>query len=266
MSDILQRILARKTREVAERSAQQPLAQLSQRCLDLPAARGFAAAMEARIDAGEPAVIAEIKRASPSKGVIRSDFDVAAIARSYAGHGATCLSVLTDSEFFQGSSASLREARAACDLPVLRKDFIVDPWQVYEARAMGADCVLLIAAAVGDSALLELTLLSAELGMDALVEVHDEDELERALAVPAPLIGINNRDLRSFRTNIDTSIELRDQVPYDRLLVTESGIRSTDDVARLREAGIDAFLVGEAFMRSDDPGLALERLFFATSD
>jgi indole-3-glycerol phosphate synthase len=239
MSDILQRILERKTEEIAERSARLPVAELAARCADLPGTRGFAAAMEAKIDADLPAVIAEVKKASPSKGVIRADFDPAAIARSYAAGGAACLSVLTDADFFHGSEAFLREA-----------------------RAIGADCILLIVAALDDTTLLELTLLAAELDLDVLVEVHDAAELERALAVPAPLIGINNRDLRSFTTSLDTSIDLRDQVPYDRLLVTESGIRTPDDVARLREAGVDAFLVGEAFMRAADPGAELKRLFF----
>jgi indole-3-glycerol phosphate synthase len=263
MSDILQRILARKTEEIAERSARLPVAELAARCADLPGTRGFAAAMEAKIDADLPAVIAEVKKASPSKGVLRADFQPADIARSYAAGGAACLSVLTDADFFHGSEAFLREARAACKLPILRKDFTVDPYQVYEARAIGADCILLIVAALDDMALLELTLLAAELDMDVLVEVHDAAELERALAVPAPLIGINNRDLRSFATSLDTSIDLRDQVPYDRLLVTESGIRTAADVTRLREAGVDAFLVGEAFMRAEDPGAELKRLFFS---
>jgi indole-3-glycerol phosphate synthase len=262
MSDILQRILARKTEEIAERSARLPVTELAARCADLPGTRGFAAAMEAKIDADLPAVIAEVKKASPSKGVLRADFHRADIARSYAAGGAACLSVLTDADFFHGSETFLREARAACALPILRKDFTVDPYQVYEARAIGADCILLIVAALDDMALLELTLLAAELDMDVLVEVHDAAELERALAVPAPLIGINNRDLRSFATSLDTSIDLRDQVPYDRLLVTESGIRTAADVTRLREAGVDAFLVGEAFMRAEDPGAELKRLFF----
>ena len=263
MSDILQRILVRKTEEIAEREARLPLDELAARCADLPDTRGFAAAMEARIDDGDPAVIAEVKKASPSKGVIRDDFDPARIAKAYAKAGAACLSVLTDKDFFQGSEAFLKAAREACTLPVLRKDFTVAPYQVYESRVIGADCILLIVAALEDDALLELALLAAELGMDVMVEVHDADELDRALAVPASLIGINNRNLRTFRTSIDTSMDLRDYVPYDRILVTESGIRSPEDVERLREAGIEGFLVGEAFMRAPDPGAELKRLFFS---
>ncbi|HET7266632.1 MAG TPA: indole-3-glycerol phosphate synthase TrpC [Oleiagrimonas sp.] len=263
MPDILQRILARKSDEVAERSARVPLDELMGRCVDLAPTRGFAAAMETRIERDEPAVIAEIKKASPSKGLIRPDFDPASIARSYEKAGATCLSVLTDAEFFQGSTDYLKLARDACKLPVLRKDFIVDAYQVYEARLMGADCILLIVAALEDGPLLDLTMLAAELDMDVLVEVHDGEELERALGLPAPLIGINNRNLRTFKTSLDTSEDLRDVVPYDRTLVTESGIREPADVRRMREAGIDAFLVGEAFMRADDPGSELKRLFFS---
>jgi indole-3-glycerol phosphate synthase len=261
MSDVLQRILARKVEEIAERSARVPLAELSARIADLPDTRGFATAIEAAIEDGRPAVIAEVKKASPSQGVIRPDFDPAAIARSYAAGGATCLSVLTDADFFQGSETYLQQARAACELPVLRKDFTIDPYQVYEARAIGADCILLIAAALDDAALLELCLLAADLDLDVLVEVHDGEELERALGVPAPLIGINNRNLRTFEVSLNTSVDLRDLVPYDRLLVAESGIRTLDDVARLRDAGIDAFLVGESFMRAVDPGHELARLF-----
>ncbi|HEX7342123.1 MAG TPA: indole-3-glycerol phosphate synthase TrpC [Rhodanobacteraceae bacterium] len=262
MADILQRILARKSEEVAERSAQLSLDELMRLCVDLPPTRGFAAAVEARIENDEPAVIAEIKKASPSKGIIRPDFDPVHIARSYEKAGATCLSVLTDTEFFQGSADYLKMARDACKLPVLRKDFIVDAYQVYEARQMGADCILLIVAALEDGPLLDLTMLAAELDMDVLVEVHDGEELERALALPAPLIGINNRNLRTFNTSLDTSATLRDVVPYDRTLVTESGIREPADVERMRDAGIDAFLVGEAFMRVKDPGTELRRLFF----
>ncbi|HET7332167.1 indole-3-glycerol phosphate synthase TrpC, partial [Dyella sp.] len=241
MADILQRILTRKSEEVAERSARVSLDELMARCADLPATRGFAAAVEARIEQDQPAVIAEIKKASPSKGLIRPDFDPARIARSYEKAGAACLSVLTDAEFFQGSTDYLKLAREACKLPVLRKDFIVHAYQVYEARLIGADCILLIVAALDDGPLLELTMLAAELDMDVLIEVHDGEELERALALPAPLIGINNRNLRTFDTSLDTSASLRDIVPYDRTLVTESGIRTPEDVERLRDAGIDAF-------------------------
>lgn len=261
MTDILNRILARKAEEVAERQARLPLAELVARIHDLPDTRGFAAAMEAKIAAGEPAVIAEVKKASPSKGVIRPDFDPAAIARSYEKGGAACLSVLTDSDFFQGSEAFLQQARAACSLPVLRKDFIIDPYQVHEARAIGADCVLLIVSALDDDVLLQLSLQAAELDLDVLCEVHDEEELERALALPVPLIGVNNRNLRSFETSLETSLRLQELMEYDRILVAESGIRTPDDVAQLREGGINAFLVGEAFMRAADPGAELKRLF-----
>jgi len=263
MEDILQHILARKIEEIRERSAQIGLAELSARVADLPPTRGFAAALEAKVEAGSPAVIAEVKKASPSKGVIRADFDPAAIARSYAAGGAACLSVLTDADFFQGSEAYLQQARAACDLPVLRKDFTIDPYQVYEARAIGADCILLIVAALGDASLLELALLAAELDLDVLVEVHDEDELERALEIPAPLIGVNNRNLSTFETSLDTTLRLQGRIDDGRLLVTESGIHTPADVARMRAAGVGAFLVGEAFMRAADPGAELARLFRA---
>jgi indole-3-glycerol phosphate synthase len=206
-------------------------------------------------------VIAEVKKASPSKGVIRADFHPAQIARSYERGGAACLSVLTDVDFFQGSDAYLQQARAACALPVLRKDFVIDDYQVYEARTLGADCVLLIVAALGDAALAELSGLALELGMDVLVEVHDIDELERALQVPVPLVGINNRNLRTFEVSLDTTLAMRDMVPKDRLLVTESGIVTPQDVALLRSHGVEAFLVGEAFMRAPDPGSELARLF-----
>ncbi|WP_108470655.1 indole-3-glycerol phosphate synthase TrpC [Rhodanobacter thiooxydans] len=261
MTDILNRILARKAEEVAERRARLPEAELIARIADLPGTRGFAAAIEAKIDAGLPAVIAEVKKASPSKGLIRKDFDPAGIAKSYAAAGAACLSVLTDSDFFQGSEAFLQQAREACSLPVLRKDFIIDAYQVYEARAIGADCILLIVSALDDDVLLQLSLLAAELDLDVLCEVHDEDELERALALPVPLIGVNNRNLRSFETSLETSLALQELVEYDRVLVAESGIHTPEDVARLREGGIQAFLVGEAFMRAEDPGAELRRLF-----
>lgn len=261
MSDILTRILARKLDEVRERSARMPARELSARIADASPTRGFRTALDARIAAGRAAVIAEIKKASPSRGVIRADFRPADIARSYAAHGAACLSVLTDIDFFQGADAYLVAARAACALPALRKDFVIDEYQVYEARALGADCVLLIVAALDDARLAEFAALAQDLGMDALVEVHDEAELERALATSAPLIGINNRDLRTFKTALDTTLQLRGRVPSDRLLVTESGIHSPADVSRMRAAGVHAFLVGEVFMRAQEPGAELARLF-----
>jgi len=260
-SDILQRILARKAQEIEARNAALPLRELSARCSDLPDTRGFAAALEAKIEAGQAAVIAEIKKASPSAGVIRADFDPAAIARSYEVGGAACLSVLTDMDFFQGCDAYLQQARAACALPVLRKDFTIDAYQVYEARALGADAILLIVAALGDAALLELALLAADLDLDVLVEVHDQAELERALEIPAPLVGINNRNLRTFETRIETTLNLRERVPDERVLVSESGIRTPEDVKRLRAAGVHAFLIGEGFMRAAEPGKELARLF-----
>ncbi|TKR29666.1 indole-3-glycerol phosphate synthase TrpC [Luteimonas gilva] len=261
--DVLQKILQRKAEEVAERSARRSLDEIKAMAADGPPVRGFAAAIEAKIAAGHPAVIAEVKKASPSKGVIRADFDPAAIARSYEAGGAACLSVLTDVDFFQGADDYLRQAREACALPALRKDFAIDPWQVYEARALGADCVLLIVAALDDARLAALSDLALALGMDVLVEVHDMDELERALQVPAPLLGINNRSLRSFEVSLDTTLSLKHAVPGDRRLVTESGIATADDVRKMRGAGVDAFLVGESFMRERDPGAALQRLFFA---
>ena len=261
MPDILTRILARKAEEIAERTARLPLADLTARIADLPETRGFAAAIEAKIDAGLPAVIAEVKKASPSKGIIRPDFDPAAIARSYEAGGAACLSVLTDKDFFHGSEDFLKQARDACSLPVLRKDFVIDPYQVYEARVIGADCILLIVAALDDEQLEALSLLAADLDLDVLCEVHDEEELERALNLPVPLIGVNNRNLRTFETTIDTSIRLQAMIDYDRILVSESGIHTHDDIERLQDAGINAFLVGEAFMRADEPGAELKRLF-----
>ena len=260
--DILQKILARKAEEVALRLAARPLAQMQALAADMPAPRGFAAAIEARIAAGAPAVIAEVKKASPSKGVIRPDFQPAQIAASYEAGGAACLSVLTDVDFFQGADAYLQQARAACALPVLRKDFTIDPWQVHEARALGADCILLIVAGLSDGQLAELSGIALQLGLDVLVEVHDIDELERAIQVPAPLLGINNRSLRTFEVSLETTLSLQGAVPRDRRLVTESGIHTADDVARMRAAGIEAFLVGEAFMREPDPGQALRRMFF----
>jgi indole-3-glycerol phosphate synthase len=264
MSGILETILARKAAEVAERGARVPLPELAARVADAPATRGFAHAIAAQLGAGRPAVIAEIKKASPSKGVIRADFDPASIARSYAAGGATCLSVLTDVDFFQGSDAYLQQARAACALPVLRKDFTIDAYQVYEARALGADCILLIVAALDDVQLQDLTTLALGLDLDVLVEVHDIDELERAVQVPAPLLGINNRNLRTFEVSLDTTLALKDAVPRDRILVTESGIVTPEDVGRMRSADVGAFLVGETFMRAADPGRALQCLFFPT--
>jgi len=263
MHNILQRILARKREEVDERRARMPLTELRARIADASPARGFADALRTRIERGEPAVIAEVKKASPSKGVIRAEFDPAAIARRYEAGGAACLSVLTDVDFFQGADEYLVAAREACTLPVLRKDFIVDEYQLHEARALGADAVLLIAAALDDAQLAGFAALAAELGLDALAEVHDATELERVLRLPLPLVGVNNRDLRTFGVSLDTTLALKDRLPADRVLVTESGIAAPADVARMRDAGVHAFLVGEAFMREADPGEALRRLFFA---
>ena len=261
MSDILQRILTRKAEEVRERRASVPLQALSARASAAPPPRGFRAALQAQLDAGAAAVIAEVKKASPSKGVMRADFQPAQIARSYQDGGAACLSVLTDVDFFQGADAYLLQARAACALPVLRKDFVIDAYQIHEARALGADCILLIVAALDDAQLADFSALAHALGMDVLVEAHDAEELGRALATPAGLIGINNRNLRTFETALDTTLALRARVPADRLLVTESGIHTPADVARMRSAGVHAFLVGEAFMRAADPGAELRRLF-----
>ena len=261
VTDILQRILARKRAEIDERRARVGDAGLVRSLAGASRVRGFGDALRAKIAAGRPAVIAEIKKASPSKGVMRADFHPADIARSYAAAGAACLSVLTDVDFFHGADDYLQQARAACTLPALRKDFTIDAYQVYEARALGADCILLIVAALDDAALHDLAGLAAKLGMDVLVEVHDADELDRALATDARLIGINNRNLRTFETRLETTLDLRARVPADRLLVTESGIHAPADVARMRTANVHAFLVGEAFMRAPDPGVELQRLF-----
>ncbi|GAB2503232.1 indole-3-glycerol phosphate synthase TrpC [Lysobacter humi (ex Lee et al. 2017)] len=261
MSDILNTILARKAEEIEQRSRVRSLADLRARALDAPPARGFVDAIRAKHAAQRPAVIAEVKKASPSKGVIRPEFDPAEIARQYEAGGAACLSVLTDVDFFQGSNLYLGLARRACALPILRKDFTIDPYQVYEARFIGADAVLLIVAALDDGALVDMANLAMELGMDVLVEVHDVDELERALQTGCELIGVNNRNLRTFEVSLDTTIALRPAVPTDRILVTESGIATAADVARMRAAGIETFLVGESFMRERDPGAALARLF-----
>lgn len=259
--DILRKILARKTEELNTAVAQRPLRELASLVEKLPAPRPFRGALAARQAAGRAAVIAEIKRASPSKGLLRDPFDPAEIAQSYARHGATCLSVLTDRDFFQGDAAHLASAREVCPLPVLRKDFLIDPYQVFEARWLGADCILLIVAALGDPQLAELAGLAVDLGMDVLVEVHDADELDRALALGLPMIGINNRDLRTFETRLETTLALREQIPSDRLVITESGIHTPEDVTLMREHGVHAFLVGEAFMRASDPGARLATLF-----
>ncbi|HYW02504.1 MAG TPA: indole-3-glycerol phosphate synthase TrpC [Gammaproteobacteria bacterium] len=258
---ILERILQHKRSEITEAAGRTPLGALRRRAADAAPSRGFVAALRSRVAAGEPAVIAEIKKASPSRGVIRPRFDPAAIARSYTRGGAACLSVLTDRAFFQGGPESLQAARAACSLPVLRKDFIIDPYQVFEARAMGADCILLIAAALEETRLADLAGLAAELGMDVLVEVHDAGELGRALRLRLPMVGINNRDLRTFETSLDRTLELLPQVPEGTLVVTESGIHTDADIRQLRAGGVGAFLVGEAFMRAPDPGARLAELF-----
>ncbi|MCC6208021.1 MAG: indole-3-glycerol phosphate synthase TrpC [Gammaproteobacteria bacterium] len=261
MSDILQRILRRKAEEVAGRRARRPLDDLRARVADLPPTRGFTTVMRHRIDRGQAAVIAEIKKASPSRGVLREDFHPADIAVSYEKGGAACLSVLTDRDFFQGDDEYLRQARAACALPALRKDFMVDAYQIYESRVLGADCILLIVAALDDGQLGEYAALAAQLGLDVLVEVHDATELARALKLATPLVGINNRDLRSFETRIETTLDLLHAIPPGRIVVTESGIHTVADVKRLRERGVNGFLVGEAFMRAQDPGAELKKLF-----
>ena len=259
--DILQRILATKQRELSERRAQRSIDELQQQAYHVSPPRGFVAALRRRVQQGGMGVIAEIKKASPSKGVIRNDFNVVEIARSYEAGGASCLSVLTDSEYFQGHEVFLTQARAACSLPVIRKDFIVDPYQVVEARAIGADCILLIVAALSDEDLASLYAAARAQGMDVLVEVHDGDELERALRLDLDLVGINNRNLRTFETSLETTIELLPRVPEGCMVVTESGIHSRADVELMRDNDVHAFLVGEAFMRAADPGQALAELF-----
>ena len=261
MADILTKILARKAEEIATRRTRVSIAELAQRATAASPVRGFVEAIEQTIATGQAAVIAEIKKASPSKGLLRANFRPAEIAKSYQAGGATCLSVLTDIEFFQGADEYLQQARAACALPVLRKDFTIDPYQVVEARALGADCILLIVAALSDTALGELAGLAQHHGLDVLVEVHDGDELERALRLNTALIGINNRNLRSFEMRLETTLDLLDRIPADRIVVTESGIHTPADVARMRAAGVHAFLVGEAFMRANDPGRKLAELF-----
>ena len=265
MSDILNQIVAVKREEVAAAQKRISLAALRADAESRVLTRDFEGALRAKIAKGQAAVIAEVKKASPSKGVLRADFIPADIAQSYAeGDGkvsAACLSVLTDRQFFQGSVDYLKQARASCNLPVLRKDFMIDPYQVYEARAMGADAILLIAACLDDAQMRDLEAIAHGLDMAVLVEVHDGAELERALALKTPLVGINNRNLRTFEVTLQTTLDLQKSVPADRLLVTESGILAPADVKTMRDAGIHAVLVGEAFMRADDPGLALARLF-----
>ena len=258
---ILKKIIARKWEEIAERSGKVPLAQLIEQAKSADACREFAGALVRRTEAGKAGIIAEIKKASPSKGVIREDFQPAEIARSYEKAGAACLSVLTDQDFFQGHEDYLVQARAACSLPVIRKDFIVSPYQVYEARAMGADCILLIAAALDDKVVAELNELAGQLGMDVLIEVHNAEELQRALKLDNRLLGINNRNLHTFDVSLETTYSLLDSIPDDRLVVTESGIHLSDDIAAMFDHDVKAFLVGEAFMRADDPGEGLAQLF-----
>ncbi len=261
MTDILDKIVAVKREEIAAARRRRDLASLRRDAESLGGQRDFTGGLRAKIAAGGAGVIAEIKKASPSKGVLREAFDPAGIAESYAEHGAACLSVLTDRQFFQGSAAFLQQARAACALPVLRKDFMVDAYQLFEARAMGADGILLIAACLDDALMADLDAQAQALGMAVLVEVHDAAELDRALRLATPLVGVNNRDLRTFEVSLKTTLDLRHALPADRLLVTESGIGARTDVQRMRAAGIDAFLVGEAFMRAPDPGTALAALF-----
>jgi len=259
---ILRKILARKREEVSARRKRDSLGSLEQRITEQSPVRGFSRALQERAAAAEPAVIAEVKKASPSKGVIRADFQPAQIAASYQAGGASCLSVLTDVDFFQGADGYLQEARAACELPVLRKDFTLDPYQVIEARAIGADAILLIVAALADDQMRELAAVAAQVGVDVLVEVHDRAELERALELETPLIGINNRDLHTFETRLETTLELLPYIPGDRLVVTESGIHTAEDVALMRNHQVYGFLVGEAFMRAPEPGEKLREMFF----
>lgn len=260
-SDILAKIIATKDAEVKAGYTRHSLAEMEALAKQQPAPRDFVGAIRAKLATNQPAVIAEIKKASPSKGVIRENFNPAAIAQSYAAHGAACLSVLTDVDYFQGANEYLKAARAACNLPVIRKDFIIDHWQIAEARAIGADAILLIVAALTDEQLHDLEAYAMSLGLAVLVEVHDADELTRALALKTPLIGINNRNLRTFEVSLNTTLNLKDRVPADRIVVAESGILAPADVQVLRNADINTFLVGEAFMRAPEPGVELSRLF-----
>ena len=260
---VLEKILARKAEEVAERRARVSLAELEARAKTADAPRGFANALIAQAKLKQPAVIAEVKKASPSKGVIREHFVPAEIAVSYEKGGATCLSVLTDIDYFQGSDPFLQQARAACKLPVIRKDFMVDPYQIVEARALGADCVLLIVSALGDVKMAELAAVAKSVGLDVLVEVHDGDELERALkTLDTPLVGVNNRNLHTFDVSLETTLDLLPRIPRDRLVITESGIVNRADVELMEISGVYSFLVGETFMRAENPGAELQRLFF----
>ena len=261
MSDILNKIVAVKREEVAVGLKKKSLAAMRADAESRVLTRDFEGALRAKIAAGQAAVIAEVKKASPSKGVLREDFIPADIAQSYAEHGAACLSVLTDQQFFQGCNDYLKQARASCDLPVLRKDFMVDPYQVYEARTIGADCILLIAACLDDAQMADLEAVARSLDMAVLVEVHDRAELVRALRLKTRLVGINNRNLRTFEVSLQTTLDMLPEVPADRVLVTESGILTREDVQRMRDAQVHAFLVGEAFMRAKEPGEALEKLF-----
>lgn len=259
--DILKKILETKSEEVARRKIRMPVSTLEEIAGGVEFPRGFQNALQDKVLAGKPAIIAEIKKASPSKGVIRENFEPVAIGQDYAMNGATCLSVLTDKEYFQGSEAALQMVREACPLPVLRKDFMIDPYQVYEARALGADCILLIVAALEDGRMHELADAAKKLGMDVLVEVHDAAELERALALDTLLVGINNRNLRTFETSLQTTLDLKTRIPDDRVIITESGIHTQDDVKLMMDNGVYAFLVGEAFMRAESPGQKMRQLF-----
>lgn len=259
--DVLNRILSRKKQEIEQRQSHRPLADLEKALHKASQVRGFMRSLQSRLQQNEPAVIAEIKKASPSKGVIRHNFNPPEIARSYQQGGAACLSVLTDVDFFQGSDDYLIAAREACELPVIRKDFIIHPYQVYEARVMGADCILLIVAALDQARLIELYELATQLGLDVLVEVHDQHEMLRALELDLPMIGINNRNLRTFETRLDTTLELLPLLPENCFVVTESGIHTAEDVQYMRNSNVNAFLVGEAFMRAEDPGRALADIF-----
>jgi len=263
MNDILAKILQTKKIEVTTARQMRSESDLLREAKSRKDLRGFAKAIENKIASGKPGVIAEIKKASPSKGVIRESFQPTEIANAYAAHGAACLSVLTDVQYFQGSYDYLRQARAACTLPVLRKDFIVDPYQIIHSRALGADCILLIVAALSPTQLKEFEAVASELGMDVLVEIHGRDELETALELDTPLLGINNRNLRTFETSLQNTLDLLPDIPEGKRVVTESGILTPDNVKLMRDNGVQAFLVGEAFMRAEDPGVALQELFFA---